>query len=283
MATAPFLLPEWAQLADCGDDQWQLLPAVLRVAADEYPDLDATRCDQVLQGLADTLSAQVAAIDSLPLKMAAINHHLFHVVGFKGAGQDYYAADNNHLNRVLHTRQGNPLALSIIQIEVASRLGLPIHGVAFPGHFLTALYLGDDVTLVMDPYHGGRPLGLEQLERLAAHHLGGQVPEPELLARLLMPATARAIVLRLLLNLQRSWLSNQQWDKVARCADRQLCLAPEQHEARRDRGLAYLQLGHLAAAYRDLAAYVRFRPDADDVETLSQLMGELPLRSPKVH
>lgn len=276
------MLPEWTALADRDDTRWPLLDAVLRVAADEYPALDVAACHAQLQGHADALAVEVAAIDSLPLKMAAINRHLFQEQGY-GPAESYYAADNNHLNRVLASRRGNPIALAIVQVEVASRLGLPVHGVSFPGHFLTALDLGEGAALVMDPYHGGRPLGLEQLEALAAHHLGGQPPEAELLVRLLMPTPVRGIVLRLLRNLQRSWEQQRCWDKVARCADRQLLLAPENHDALRDRGLAYAELGHLVAARRDLERYLRLEPQADDATVISERLLQVPAMPARLH
>lgn len=278
-----FALPDWNTLADCDDARWPLLAAVLRVAADEYPDLDATACDAMLQRHADALACEVGAISSLPLKMAAINRHLFHELGYSGAGEDYYAADNNHLNQVLRRRRGNPIALAIVQIEVATRLGLPVHGISFPGHFLTALDLGDDAALVMDPYNGGRPLGLEQLEALAAHHLGGQAPGPELLIRLLMPTPVRGIVMRLLRNLQRSWTQQDAWHKVARCADRQLLLAPENTDALRDRGLAYLELGHVAAARQDLERYLARAADADDAAQINSLLRDAPGLGSRLH
>lgn len=275
-------LPDWRTLADTDDEQWPLLAAVLRVAADEDPQLDVAACQAQLQGHADALATEVASITSLPLKMAAINRHLFQEQGY-GPAEDYYAADNNHLQRVLAQRRGNPIALAIVQIEVANRLGLPVHGISFPGHFLTALDLGDDAILAMDPYHGGHPLGLEQIEALAAQHLGGQVPEAELLVRLLMPTPVRGIVLRLLRNLQRSWGLAGHWDKVARCADRQLLLAPENAEARRDRGLAYLQLGHAAAARRDLERYLRQEPEASDSQKINELLRNVPISSGRLH
>ena len=139
-------LPDWSTLADTDDAQWPLLAAVLRVAADEYPGLDAQACAAQLQAHADSLATEVASISSLPLKMAAINRYLFQEQGY-GPADDYYAADNNHLQQVLARRRGNPIALAIVQMEVARRLGLAVHGIAFPGHFLTALDLGDDALL----------------------------------------------------------------------------------------------------------------------------------------
>jgi regulator of sirC expression with transglutaminase-like and TPR domain len=59
---------------------------------------------------------------------------------------------------------------------------------------------------------------------------------------------------------------------VARSADRLLKLAPGLGEEIRDRGLAYLKLGHLTGAREDLARYLAVQPEAPDVETIHSLL-----------
>ena len=49
-----------------------------------------------------------------------------------------------------------------------------------------------------------------------------------------------------------------------------LKLAPEQADALRDRGLAYLQLDYLPGARQDLARYLDLAPDADDAEQVRE-------------
>ena len=68
---------------------------------------------------------------------------------------------------------GNPISLAMVQIEVARRLGVPLDGVSFPGHFLVRLPV-DDGILVMDPFNRGRPLDEDELRQRARPHLGGE-------------------------------------------------------------------------------------------------------------
>ena len=48
---------------------------------------------------------------------------------------EYYDPDNSLLSRVIDRHAGIPITLSIVLIEVARRLGVPLVGVAMPGHF----------------------------------------------------------------------------------------------------------------------------------------------------
>jgi len=150
-------LPDWSSLAAQADDTVPLLETALLIARDEYPNLDADLYDTLAQSHAEHLRPEIEAIDAWPLKMAAINRHLFDELGYTGNHDEYYDPRNSYLNEVFERRLGNPISLAMVQIEVARRLGVPLDGVSFPGHFLVRLPV-DDGILVMDPFNGGRPL-----------------------------------------------------------------------------------------------------------------------------
>ena len=259
-------LPDWTALAALDDESLPLLPAALLIARDEYPDLDPAPYEAMVQAHADHLREEVAAIGQPPLKMAAINRHLFDDLGYSGNHDEYYDPRNSYLNQVLDRRLGNPISLAMVQMEVARRLDIPLDGVSFPGHFLVRLPV-DGGLLVMDPFNGGRPLAVEELRERAKPHLG-QAPDDSVLLQILSPAPARAILVRVLRNLHGVYAEKNEWDRAARSADRVLRLMPGQSEALRDRGLAYLELDHLRGARQDLARYLELVPDAADAEAI---------------
>jgi len=267
-------LPGWDSLAELDDASLPLLPTALLIARDEYPGLDAARCDATVQAHVEHLRAEVDTIPMAPLKMAAINRHLFDELGYSGDHDEYYDPRNSYLNEVLERRLGNPISLALVQMEVARRLGIPLDGVSFPGHFLVRLPM-DEGVLVMDPFNGGRPLGVEELRERAAPHLGGHVPDDQVLAQILDPAPSRAILMRMLRNLYGVYAENRQWDRAARSADRLLKLAPHDDDAMRDRGVAYLKLDYLPGARQDLGRYVQRNPGADDAQLLRDTLVEL--------
>ncbi|AUZ55771.1 SirB1 family protein [Stenotrophomonas acidaminiphila] len=282
MSDTRLTLPQWDALADLADDALPLLPTALLIARDEYPHLDPGRYDRLLQAHADHLRVEVAAIAEWPLKVAAINHHLFNELGYSGNHDAYYDPRNSYLNEVVTRRLGNPISLALVQMEVCRRLGLPLEGISFPGHFLVRLPVEEGV-LVMDPFNGGRPLGVDELRERARNNLGGEAPDDQVLAQILDPAPARAILMRMLRNLYGVYAEREEWDRAARSADRILKLAPEQSEALRDRGLAYLRLDHRAGARADLSLYLRREPDAADAAQVREQLIDLGGERPQLH
>ncbi|MCJ0825571.1 SirB1 family protein [Luteimonas sp. 50] len=271
---AGFELPDWNRLAGQEDDTLPLLGTALLIARDEYPQLDADLYDTLLQSHAEEMRGTVDAIEPLPLKMQAINRHLFEELGYAGNHDEYYDPRNSYLNEVFERRLGNPISLAMVQMEVARRLGLPLDGVSFPGHFLVRLPV-DDGVLVMDPFNRGRPLDEDELRQRARPHLGGEMPDDEALYRILNPASHRAMLTRMLRNLHGVYVDRDDWERAVRCADRILKLAPDNAEALRDRGLGYFKLGHRHGARHDLGRYLQLHPQAPDAGTLRERVVEL--------
>jgi regulator of sirC expression with transglutaminase-like and TPR domain len=274
--------PDWNSLAGRDDDSLPLLGTALLIARDEYPGLDGRRYDALLQAHADEMRGEIEAIEALPLKMQAINRHLFEELGYTGNHDEYYDPRNSYLNEVFERRLGNPISLAMVQMEVTRRLGLPLDGVSFPGHFLVRLPVGDGV-LVMDPFNRGRPLDEEELRQRARPHLGGEMPDDEALFQILNPASHRAILTRMLRNLHGVYSDRDDWERAVRCADRILRLSPDNPEALRDRGLGYFKLGHRHGARADLGRYLQLHPQAADAGPLRERLVEVSASAARPH
>lgn len=275
-------LPEWGSLASQADDTLPLLGTALLIARDEYPQLDAELYDTLVESHAAHLKHEIEMIDAWPLKMAAINRHLFEELGYAGDHDEYYDPRNSYINEVFERRLGNPISLAVVQIEVARRLGVPLDGVSFPGHFLVRLPV-DDGILVMDPFNGGRPLGADELRERAKPHLGGDVPDDNALLQILDPAPHRAILVRVLRNLHGVYAEREEWDRAARSADRVLKLVPDQPDALRDRGLAYLKMDYRKGALADLSRYLHVAPKASDADAMRERLIDLNVGRSHTH
>lgn len=83
-----------------------------------------------------------------------LGEHLGDALGFRGGDASHLELDHVLLDRVVESRIGVPVALSLVYLLVARWAGLAVSGVAMPEHFLVRLH-GIRPVLV-DPYFGGR-------------------------------------------------------------------------------------------------------------------------------
>ena len=257
----------WEALSALGDDEIPLLLAALLVARDEYPDLDIAAYEALCDRYEQELTPRIEALEGAQPRLAAINRYLFDDLGFSGNQQDYYDPRNSYLNDVLDRKLGIPISLGVIQMELARRMGVPLEGVSFPGHFLVRLPV-DGGLLVLDPYHKGRSIDAQELKLRARPHLGGNDIDDQQLLQILSPASHRAILARMLRNLKGLYAERETWDKALRCADRLVRLEPNGGDEVRDRGQLYARLGHWSAAREDFARYLHLRPEAADVDAV---------------
>lgn len=261
---------DWAQLRDSADGDVGLFDGALLIARDEYPGLDPEDCRARVGAFANELAGRLDGIEEPMERLRALNRFLFLDQGFAGNDDDYYDPRNSYLNDVLDRRLGNPISLSILQMELGRQLGLPLEGVSFPGHFLVRLPTQDGL-LVLDPYHRGRSLGLDELRARAAAHLKGATIGDEQMTRLLEPADARSILGRVLRNLKQLYYERKDFERALRCADRLVTLHDDQDiTERRDRGNLYQMVGHVEAAIADWRNYLERAPQGEDAESVRQ-------------
>jgi regulator of sirC expression with transglutaminase-like and TPR domain len=251
-----------------GDDL-DLARAALLIAAEAYPGLDVDRHLAALDALADAAQPRVDGATSDLERARALIHFLAAEQRFSGNHDDYYDVRNSFLNDVLERRTGIPISLALVYIEVGRRVGLPMFGVGFPGHFLVKLGGAQDV--IIDPFFG-RLLD----ERACAERLrtvmGRDTPFDR---ELLRAATSREIVVRMLRNLKQIYLQSRQLEPALACSDRILLVDPQIAQEVRDRGLLYHQLECYAAAQSDLERFLTLAPGDASAEAVREKLLEI--------
>jgi len=251
--------------------------AALAIASEEYPGLDIRSSQAQIDALAQSVAAKLEDLRP-PLRMLqAIQRVLRDEAHFRGNDKDYYDPRNSFLNEVLERRLGIPITLSLLTIEVARRVGLRLHGVAFPGHFLVkcAAQPGLPGEIFVDAFNGWELLGAEECTARFRAALHARAFDPAFLDAV----DGRHILARLLHNLKRIYVEKGDDVRTLWVVDRLLLLQPENLEERRDRGLVSARLGGTAAAVLDLEAYLSGHPGASDVEEVKALLRELGSRA----
>lgn len=248
------------------EDSICLAEAALLVAEGQYPGLAVDDYLARIDGFARELRERLGDDAGYTERLGALNQYLFQELGFAPDTDNYYDPRNSFLNEVLERRRGIPLSLSIVYIAVGRRLGLDLRGVSFPGHFLVKCPV-DGGMVVLDPYHGGASLSLEDLQKRLREVRGGEVSRA-IVSEMLVSAAPREVMVRMLRNLKSIYLKAEQLNDALAVLEWLVPLAPGDHEEVRDRGVVYQELECFRAALSDFERYIALEPKAADAEAI---------------
>jgi len=280
-------LERFAEMLSREDGKIELASACLQIAEDAYPGLDVDGYVGEIERFAKRLRARLAPDAAAEDRVIALNEFLFDDLGFSGNVDNYYDPRNSYLNEVLDRRTGIPITLAVLYMEIGRRIGLPLEGVSFPGHFLVRLPLRGG-TLVLDPFSGGVPQSedelRERLKRVIPRDAAGGVPVAELpLDQFLEPASNRQILARVLRNLKGVYREKDHPERLLEVLNRMIIVAPDSAAELRDRGLVYQRLECWRPALKDLTDYLEREPDAADLDEVRAKMVELSLRCARLN
>jgi regulator of sirC expression with transglutaminase-like and TPR domain len=252
-------------------EDMDLARAALLVAEDEYPQLTPEpylhRLDLYAEMVKDRLANETAA----PVLLGEISKVLFEEEGFRGNADAYFDPRNSFLNDVLDRRLGIPITLSIVYLEIGWRLGLPLEGVNFPGHFLVR-YHGEALRLLVDPFQEGQIRFEDEAQDLLDRVYGGTVKIQETYLR---PASKRDILIRLLSNLKTIYLNTHDDARASTVIERMLLIKPDSPEELRDHGMILARRGYIDEAIAELEHYLAAQPAAPDAQRVRLLIDEL--------
>ncbi|HKI98254.1 MAG TPA: tetratricopeptide repeat protein [bacterium] len=259
----------FARLARLPDEQIDLAEAALLIAAEAEPALDAAACLRELDALAAAAAEHLTPEAGPRARVEALGRFLFEQEGFQGNAADYYDARNSFLHEVLRRRTGIPITLALVFMELGKRLGLPMEGVNFPGHFLVR-HTAPDGEVLVDPF-SGRVLSALDCEHLLRRTAG---PQAQLAPHLMQAATPKGVLRRMLTNLKLIYLHQRAWPEALSCMERILLLAPDDPHELRDRGLLFLRLECHAEAAADLERYLILAGHEPAAETVRPYLDE---------
>jgi regulator of sirC expression with transglutaminase-like and TPR domain len=260
-----------AQELSRSEAEMELARAALLIAQEEYPQLSVelylARLDQVAEEVKDRLDNEMAPLVILDELLKT----LYGRRKFSGNKEAYYDPRNSFLNDVLDRGVGIPLTLGIVILEIGWRLGLPLEGVNFPGHFLVR-YSGTEVRLLIDPFDEGTIRFEDQAQELLDKRYGGVVPLQRTFLRV---ASKREILIRLLTNLKGIYVKIGDDRRALAVVERLIMMTPTAPIESRSRGVLLARLGRHEEAAKQLEAYLRVSPSAEDRGHVQKMVKEL--------
>jgi len=240
-----------------------LVHAALLVARLDNDELDVDAYREEFDRLARKLAGEVAKDADAKAKVTALNKFLFAERGFHGSRGDYYNKSNSYLNEVLDDREGLPITLAVLYIELGRRIGLPLEGVPLPGHFVVRVAGAADM---IDVFDGGAALSQEEAEKKVREAAG----RPPTAADLTAP-TKRAIIVRMIRNLLGIARNERDGETMLRYLDAILTLTPESSDDRWLRAQLRYHAGQQAAALADVTWLLDNKAEGIDRDDLLQL------------
>jgi S1-C subfamily serine protease/regulator of sirC expression with transglutaminase-like and TPR domain len=253
-------------------DQTELLRAALLISKHDNPELDVDSYVCVVERMADELKADPAIRRGGGEAARRLSKFLFEESGFHGSrGDEIGNPSNSYLNEVLDDREGIPITLSIVYLDLARRLGLKnIHGLSLPGRFMIGCEEekdGGTTLTVIDAFGGGNILTREQASSMVFE--GTNLADEE---RFFEPASPRAVILRMLTNLASF---ARKPEAAIAYLDLHLAIDPKAAAQRLNRALMQLRARNTDAAKKDLEHLLDARPKDLDVDKIEQLYRSL--------
>jgi len=237
----------------------------------EYPDLDIENYIQKINQMGISLRESTNDVKNPTYLISILNEFLFDKIGFFGDEEDYYNPKNNFLNEVIDKKSGLPITLSILYSELGKFIGLNLKIVGFPSHVLVKY----DNEIILDPFHDGILLNIEDLQDILDKNFDGQLEfEPEFLDEI----SSEKILVRLARNLKNSYLQSYAYEKALKCANMALAIEPESPEDIRDKGILEEKLLNHITALRYLNHYLEIYPNGEDVDYILELIRDIKIK-----
>ena len=237
------------------EDAIDLLHAALLVAKLDNEELDVDAYRQEVERMAKKLAAGLPKNADHKAKLAALNQFLFSERGFHGSRTDYYHKSNSYINEVIDDREGLPITLSVLYIELARHIGLKVVGVSQPGHFVVQHVPDKGEPQFIDVFEGGQFFSRKEAEQRVVE-LTGQPFKAEYLA----PATKQSIILRMLTNLEGLARRDKDAPAMLRYVEAKVAIAPDLPEERWLRALLRYNTGQRQGAIEDADWLLERRP-----------------------
>jgi S1-C subfamily serine protease/regulator of sirC expression with transglutaminase-like and TPR domain len=264
---------------DRPDEEVDLFEVGLQIARIDEADLDLEHYRSVFSQLVKEAGAYLAkaAPEGGPREKAeALRDFLFKENGFHGSRGEYYHHANSYVNRVLDDREGLPITLSVLFVELARRLGIPgVYGAALPGKFMVGWNPAEgdtDEPVLFDVFEGGKSHSRDEASR-ATLELTGTAPEENGFAA----AEPRDIAVRMLRNLVDIEVNRRQTPEQAeRYLELLLAIEPDAAYERFQRAILRVQADKIDGAKEDLDWLLEHRPPGLDYSRLEQFRESLP-------
>lgn len=259
-------------------EDFDLLRAALLLSRIDNEEVDVEVYLQEVRQLVTDIKDEIPDDASEQDRLATLDRFLFEQLGFHGSRTNYYHRSNSYLNEVIDDREGLPITLSVLYMELARRLDLKVVGVGLPGHFVVRYEPQEGESKLIDVFENADPITSKTARTMIRARLNGQVDKEEterLIETFLEASPPKSILLRMLSNLRGVAEEDRDLDSILRYLDTALVIDPDSLENRARRIDIRIRSGRIPEALVDIDWMLDKRPEGMDVNQVLQLRADL--------
>ena len=269
-------VPTLAQLkelyVDANENKDRLLTATLLVAQLDNPDIDISFYKNRVDVMAGEIRADLEKDADQVTRRKALDNYLFKQNGFHAGRSEYYHVANSHLDRVIDDREGLPITMSILYMELGRRLEMRIDGVGLPGRFIVNHVISDkdDDNQLIDVFDGGKLLSKADASELVREFANRTLQLNDLRAQ-----DDREILTRVLSNLMGIATRNEDLESMLRYIEAMVVINPEAVDFRMMRVQLRGMTDRKSRAIEDIDWLLEKAPEGIDYDRLEAMRSSL--------
>ena len=248
------------ELNDLGlldDGDIDLVEAGIALARADRPGADAARLRRLVSGWAIALQKDASPISGSG-RARRLSNLIAAEAGLTGASDDYDNPLNADLIAVVERGRGLPVALSILYVALARRVGWRANALNLPGHVIVEIAGGVDAALI-DPFDHGSGITRDRAIEIARH--GGGDAALTAAGGRFEPMTNRQLLIRLITNQASRARSGGDTHRALKLYERMTIIAPRLSTLWWERARLEQLLGHNNAARGSLTAMLETTHD----------------------
>lgn len=278
--TAKQALDYLTRQGQADDEALNLIECALAFSLMDASDRDLTSYRAHLKAMRRSLDSAFDALaaekngDGAGIRAEALRNVMVSEYGYHGDHLTYNDFANINMFGVIDRRQGMPITLSILAIDLARSKGWSADGVNFPGHFLVRLeYEGERI--IIDPFDDSRILEAKDLRLILKRTLGDKA---ELSADYYNACSNRDTLLRHQNNLKFRLIEQERYADAMDIVKRMALIAPDDHRLLLDKAVLFARQEQFRAAIDALTLYLDQVADPRDKAEAEAFLYELQNR-----
>ncbi len=258
---------ELAEIGLLDDGDIDLVEAGIALALADRPAADAGRLRRLVSGWAIALQRDTPPVsgNGRARRLSAL---IAGEAGLTGATDDYDNALNADLVAVAERGRGLPVALSILYVALARRVGWRADALNLPGHVIVEVKGSVDAALV-DPFDHGIGITRERAIEIARH--GGGEPGQQRFE----PMSNRQLLVRLMTNQASRARSAGETARALKLYERMTMVAPQLSSLWWERARLEQLLGLNNAARASLTAMLETTHDTGTARRIQAALAAL--------